>query len=163
MTDATWDGQTDEMTKTEQEWLRRRQGKPALRVFLIVLGAVTLALGAVGILLPILPTTPFLLVSAWSWLRSSDKLYRWLIRHRVLGTYIRNYLIHKAVTRKARRLAIGFLWFGLGVSFWLVDSIHVRIVLIVVGVAVSIHLLTLRTIPTGRTGDKSDVKVTKGA
>jgi hypothetical protein len=134
------------MIQAEEAWLRKRRGSPALRVFLIVLGALTLALGTVGILIPVLPTTPFLLVSAWSWLRSSDKLYRWLVRHKVLGTYIRNYLIHKAVTRKARRLALVFLWMGLGISFWLVPSLHVRIVLVVVGVAVSAHLLTLRTI-----------------
>ena len=134
--------------EAEAEWLRKRQTQPAKRVFLLILGGVTLCLGAVGILIPVLPTTPFLLVSAWSWLRSSTRLYAWLVGHRVLGSYIRNYLIHKAVTRKARRLALVFLWAGLGTSFWLVDSLHVRLVLVVVGLAVSAHLLTLRVIAT---------------
>jgi len=130
----------------EEKWLRDHQTKPAKRLFLLVLGSVTLLLGLVGIVIPVLPTTPFLLVSAWSWLRSSKRLYQWLMRNRVLGAYIRNYLIHKAVTHRARRLALLFLWAGLGGAFWLVDSLHIRIVLMVVGVAVSIHLLTLRTI-----------------
>lgn len=136
----------DILAEAEAEWLRKHQAQPTKRIFLLILGGITLCLGAVGILIPVLPTTPFLLVSAWSWLRSSTRLYNWLVGHRVLGSYIRNYLIHKAVTRKARRLALLFLWFGLGASFWLVDSLHVRIVLVVVGLAVSIHLLTLRTI-----------------
>ncbi len=120
-------------------------------------------LGIIGILLPVMPTTPFLLLSSFCYLRSSKKLYNWLIYHRILGAYLYNYLTYKAVTRRIKVTALIFLWWGLIASMLLINHLHVRLFLGFIGIAVSIHLLMLRTIkksdmvkPDRLAGDKHE-------
>ena len=114
--------------------------------FLLFIGTLSLMLGIIGILLPVMPTTPFLLLSSFCYLRSSKKLYNWLIYHRILGGYLYNYLTYKAVTRRIKVTALIFLWWGLIASMLLINHLHVRLFLGFIGIAVSIHLLMLRTI-----------------
>lgn len=113
---------------------------------LIVIGVVALCLGAVGVVLPLLPTTPFLLLAAGCFMRSSDRLYRWLVHNRWLGDYIRNYREHHAMTRRAKVVALVMLWGAIGysavaatASWWL------RVLLGVVASSVTAHLLCLKT------------------
>jgi uncharacterized membrane protein YbaN (DUF454 family) len=83
--------------------LRRPTNTPApLRWLLSSVGGICVGLGVLGIFVPLLPTTPFLLVAAACFVRSSDRLYQRLITHRTLGPYIRNYREHRAITRRAR-------------------------------------------------------------
>ena len=112
----------------------------------VILGSLFLLIGLIGIFIPILPTTPFLLLTAFFYLRSSRRLYCWLIRHRLFGSYINDYMQYRAVRRKAKIAALIFLWLTLFVSMILVPILHVRLFLIVVGIAVSIHLFTLKTL-----------------
>ena len=112
----------------------------------IILGSLMLALGAVGIILPVLPTTPFLLVAGFFYLRSSKRLYEWLLRHRILGPYIVSYLKYKAIPRKTKISALVLLWSSLIVSMVVLASLKAGLFLAAVGVAVSVHLLSLRTI-----------------
>jgi uncharacterized membrane protein YbaN (DUF454 family) len=116
------------------------------KTLLLVLGSISLALGVIGVLLPVLPTTPFMLLAAFCYLRSSRRLYDWLINHRVFGTYIYNYMTYRAVTRKTKFMALFFLWLTLIISIVIVDNLHLGIFLAAVGVGVSIHLLHLKTI-----------------
>jgi len=120
--------------------------KSAKKYLFIFLGSISLVLGIVGVLVPVLPTTPFLLLSSFFYLRSSNRLYQWLIHHRIFGSYIYNYLTYKAVKQSSKIGAIVFLWFSLLISIFIVTSLHLRIFLVVVGICVSIHLLTLRTL-----------------
>lgn len=113
---------------------------------LIGCGFLALALGILGILLPILPTTPFLLLSCYCFLRSSSRLYLWLTQHKVFGDYIYQYMTYKAVKKKAKIGALVFLWLSLSISFFIVNQLLVKLLLIAVGVAVSIHVLTLKTL-----------------
>ncbi|NQU27807.1 MAG: DUF454 family protein, partial [Candidatus Marinimicrobia bacterium] len=69
---------------------------------LILIGILLVVLATVGIFLPLLPTTPFLLLAAACFFRSSDRLYRWLITHKWFGLYIKNYREHKAITKGAK-------------------------------------------------------------
>ena len=71
------------------------------RPVLVVVGVAAVVVGAVGVVVPLLPTTPFLLLAAACFMRSSDRLYRWLTRNRLLGDYIRNYREHRAMTWRA--------------------------------------------------------------
>ena len=103
-------------------------------------------LGVVGIFIPVLPTTPFLLLAVFFYLRSSKKLYEWLLQHRVFGTYIYNYITYKAVLKSTKVFAEIFLWSGLIISMTLVNSWYIRALLLTVGIAVSIHILTLKTV-----------------
>lgn len=115
-------------------------------VVFIVLGSIFFLLGLIGVFIPVLPTTPFLLLTAFFYLRSSRRLYIWLTSHRLFGSYINDYMQHRAVRRKAKISALVFLWLTLLVSMLVVPLIQIRIVLAVVGIAVTIHLLTLKTL-----------------
>lgn len=116
------------------------------KYLLLFIGTLSLGLGIIGILLPVLPTTPFLLLSSFCYLRSSKRLYNWLIYHRIFGAYLYNYLTYKAVTKRTKVVALIFLWWGLTVSMLLINLLYVRLLLVFIGIAVSIHLLLLKTI-----------------
>lgn len=117
-----------------------------LKWFLIAVGSLSLGLGAAGILLPILPTTPFLLLAAFCFARSSERLHRYLVNHRVFGTYISNYYNHAMTPRhKARTLAV--LWFGIVVSVLLIGSLIPAIILPIIAGLVSVHIIRLRPRP----------------
>ncbi len=118
----------------------------AKKYLLIISGSFSVALGVVGIFIPVLPTTPFFLLAVFCYLRSSKKLYRWLIYHKVLGAYIYNYITNRAVLKSTKVGAIIFLWAGLIVSILIIDSWYVRVLLFLVGIGVSIHLILLRTV-----------------
>ena len=119
-----------------------------LRRWLYVgLGLGSLVLGLVGVAVPLLPTTPFLLLSAACFMRGSDRLYRWLLGSRWLGGYIRNYREHRAMTPWAKTCALVLLWGALGYSAAAAtESRWVRAMLATVAVGVTIHLLRLRTV-----------------
>ncbi len=119
---------------------------------LIVLGSLFLVLGVVGIFLPLLPTTPFLLLTVYCYLRSSKKLYNWLMSNKILGAYIYNYMTYKAVLRSTKIGTMIILWAGLAVSMVMINSWWIRGLLIAVGIGVSIHVLMLKTI------DKSEIE-----
>lgn len=115
------------------------------KCLLIIAGSVSLLLAIFGIFIPLLPTTPFLLLASFCYLRSSQRLYNWLINHRIFGTYIYNYLTYRAIDKKTRMGALIFLWASLSFSIFIVPNLHLRIFLITVGVGVSVHILTLKT------------------
>ncbi len=116
------------------------------RYTLIVLGSVFLALGAIGVFLPLLPTTPFLLLAAACYLRSSPELYQRLLASRVLGSYLRAYHSGTGVPRRAKILTIALLWLTIGYSIiFVVDSLAVRVVLALIAIGVTAHVLSLRS------------------
>lgn len=113
-------------------------------------GVIAVALGIVGVFLPLLPTTPFLLLAAACFIRSSDKLYGWLINHRALGPYIRNYREQRATTRLAKVVTLVLLWSSISFSaFVVIESWPVRVILLLIAVAVTIHMLALKTVGAG--------------
>ncbi|HZK31372.1 MAG TPA: YbaN family protein [Corynebacterium sp.] len=117
-----------------------------LKPLYLAIGVLSTILGAVGVLLPVLPTTPFLLLAAFCFARSSRRLHEYLINHRILGTYIYNYY-HHAMTppHKARTLAV--LWFGILVSCLIIGRTFAWILLPVIASLVSWHLLRLKPRP----------------
>lgn len=112
-----------------------------------VLGSLMLSLGVVGIFLPLLPTTPFLLVAAWCYCKSSDRLYGWLMGHPLLGGYIRNYRDKRAITLTGKIVSLALLWGTLIYCIgWVTDLLWLRLLLGAVLVGVTIHLLSFRTL-----------------
>jgi uncharacterized membrane protein YbaN (DUF454 family) len=114
---------------------------------LTAVGMLAMALGIIGIFVPLLPTTPFLLLAAACFVRSSDRSYRWLINHPWFGSYIHNYREHRAIPLRTKFTAIGVLWGTIGLTalriappWWL------SALLVSVAGAVTIHLLSLRTL-----------------
>ena len=116
------------------------------RILLITAGYTSLSVGVVGIFLPLLPTTPFLLLAAACFLRSSDSLYHWLIHHRLFGNYIRCYRQFRAISLRAKIMSVLLLWVCIGYSaIIVVSALWLRLLLILIAAGVTAHILSLRT------------------
>lgn len=113
------------------------------RYLLVALGTLALGIGMVGLVVPVLPTTPLLLTSAYCYLRSSNSLYRWLIGHRVFGRYLQDYLERRTIPRRVKAVALGTLWPSLLVSMFFIPLFSMRILAALIGAAVSAYILRL--------------------
>ncbi|MCK4431669.1 MAG: YbaN family protein [Candidatus Aminicenantes bacterium] len=114
---------------------------------MIIAGTFFVGLGIIGIFLPLLPTTPFLLLAAACYARSSKRFYNWLLTNRWLGNYIRNYRERKGVPFKIKILSISFLWIAIGYSaIFVVHILLGRIILILIAIGVTIHILSIQTL-----------------
>jgi len=127
-------------------------GSRARRAAFFVLGTVMLVLGVIGILVPVLPTTCFLLGAAACYGRSSTRFYNWMYTNRLFGDYLRNYRDHRAMPARVKYGSITLLWVTIGISIALVDILWVRILLLGIAVAVSIHVASLKILSPGSTG-----------
>lgn len=118
-----------------------------IRYLLIVLGSLSLALGIIGIFLPLLPTTPFLLLAATLYVRSSEPLYQWLIHQKYLGTYIRNFREHRAIPLRAKIISVSLVW---GTLTYCAASINVplwgRLLFLILAVGITWHILSYHTL-----------------
>jgi uncharacterized membrane protein YbaN (DUF454 family) len=118
-----------------------------IRGVLVLAGTCFLALGILGIFLPLLPTTPFLLLAAACYARGSKRFYDWLLNNRWFGTYIRNYREGKGIPLKVKALTLALLWGTIIYSaFFVVDELYWRIILLVIAVGVTIHILKTQTL-----------------
>ena len=100
------------------------------RKLLILLGSLSLALGLLGIALPLLPTTPFLLLSATCYFHGSDRLYRWLMAHPTLGPYIRSFREDKTIPLRAKVVSVTMVWVTLLYCiFFVVTPLWLRIII----------------------------------
>ena len=135
---------------TSQKGKKRNQ---LARALWIAAGLICVGLGAIGIVLPIVPTTPFLLAAAACFCKSSSRLYDWLLNNRWFGDYIRNYKEGKGIPMKTKITAITILWVTILVSVIFFLSrilppflvLPMQLIMIAVAVVVSIHLLRLPT------------------
>ncbi|OLU34326.1 hypothetical protein BVH03_02625 [Pseudomonas sp. PA15(2017)] len=123
---------------------------PLLRYCLLTIGWLSVALGVLGIFLPLLPTTPFLLLAAACFMRSSKRFYLWLVEHPRLGPWIRDYLAGEGIPRKAKIYAISLMWLSIGLSCWLVPLIWARLFMLTSAVLVSLYILKQKTLPDRR-------------
>jgi uncharacterized protein len=126
-----------------------------LKAVLVVLGTISLSLGVVGLFVPILPTTPFLLLSAACYARGSRRMYDWLLSRPRVGRFIRDYREGRGVPLGAKMLSIGVLWATIGYAvLFVIDATWLRVLLLVIAVGVTSHLLLL---PTGSQDSRSTV------
>jgi uncharacterized membrane protein YbaN (DUF454 family) len=117
------------------------------RILCIISGTFFTGLGILGIFLPVLPTTPFLLLAAMCYAKGSRRLYYWILNNRWFGNYIRNYREKKGIPRKVKFLTITFLWITILLSAIFAIQIPIfRLLLIVIAIAVSVHILSIRSI-----------------
>ena len=124
-----------------------RLGKPIL----IVTGSLCVALGVLGMVLPLLPTTVFLLAAAWCFSKSSTRFHTWLLENRILGRYIRAYQEGTGMTPRDKAIALVTLWLGIGTTaIFFVDVLWVRLLLLAIAVGVTVHLVRL---PTARAAE----------
>jgi hypothetical protein len=117
-----------------------------LRILLIVSAFISLFVAILGIFLPIVPTTPLVLLAAYFFSRSSTRFHSWIANNKVFGKYIINYQEGRGISRRSKITAITSMWAVLIVSgIWATDILFVRIILAVVGIGVTIHLLRMPT------------------
>ena len=116
-----------------------------VRYLLLALGWLCVALGVIGIFLPVLPTTPFLLLAAACFVRSSKRFYLWLVNHRQLGPWIVDYLEGQGIPLKGKVYAIGLMWLSIGLSCYLVPLFWARAFMLTSAVVVSLYILKQKT------------------
>jgi uncharacterized membrane protein YbaN (DUF454 family) len=120
----------------------------AVKIALVILGVVSLGLGILGIFLPLLPTTPLLLLAAWCFVRSSPRLYDWLLNHPRLGEYIRNFREHNAIPLRVKIVSVTLVWLTLGYCILaVVDKWWwAQVALLLLSVAITWHILSYATL-----------------
>ncbi|WP_282875384.1 YbaN family protein [Pseudomonas peli] len=123
----------------------QEQRNPVIRYVLLAIGWLSVALGVIGIFLPVLPTTPFLLLAAACFMRSSKRLYLWLVNHRQLGPWIVDYLEGQGIPLKGKVYAIGLMWLSIGLSCYLVPLFWARAFMLTSAVVVSLYILKQKT------------------
>jgi len=117
----------------------------AKRRLLIGAGTLSTGLGIIGVFVPILPTTPFLLLAAACYMRSSERFYQWLINNRIFGAYVRNYIEGRGMPIRIKIFTILLLWLTIGLSITFgVQNIVIRIVLICIAIGVTVHIVLIR-------------------
>jgi len=117
------------------------------RALFIALGSVLVAIGILGVILPLLPHTIFFLLAAACYARGSERAYTWLMTNRLFGRYLRNYRERRGATLATKIVTIAMLWGGLALSAWLATPpVWVYAILAAVGVGVPIYLVRLRTL-----------------
>lgn len=126
------------------------------RTALLVAGSLSVALGVVGILVPLMPTTPFLLFSAYCFARSSDRFHAWLTNHPWFGEYLRAYREKRGMAKRDKVVTILILWLSIGATSALVTSSWaIRGILLAVAAGVTIHILRMRSAQRPATVDAS--------
>lgn len=127
-----------------------------LRWTLIAIGSLSLALGVIGIVLPLLPTTPFLLLTALCYFHSSERFYRWLVEHDTLGKYVVYYLEGKGIPMKAKIYSLIAMWFTISLSIiYFMPHWGGKVFLGVVAVCVTVYIVTR---PTLEIADTQSIK-----
>ena len=134
--------------KKSEIFLNKRKTTSKLsRLVLILAGSFFVALGILGIFLPLLPSTPFLLLAAACYFRSSERFYYRLMNNKWLGNYIKSYRERKKIALKVKVLSLSFLWLTIGYSvFFVVNIFLLRVILILIAIGVTIHVLSIRTL-----------------
>ncbi len=118
----------------------------ALRWLLWLAGTVSLGLGIVGVVLPGLPTTPFVLLAAACYAKASPRLHAWLRAHRLFGPMVRDWEAHRSLTRRTKRIAQGTMLVMVGISAWGLRGQPVLLAVVLVAALVGVWVVA--RIPT---------------
>ncbi|MDD2223952.1 MAG: YbaN family protein [Pseudomonas sp.] len=116
-----------------------------LRYLLFACGCLSVVLGVIGIFLPLLPTTPFLLLAAACFARSSKRFYLWLVLHPKLGPWVRDYLEGEGLPLKGKIWALALMWTSISFSMWIVPLFWMRIVLLLIALSVTLYIVKQKT------------------
>jgi len=118
-----------------------------MKFLFTTIGIISLMLGILGIFLPVLPTTPFLLLSAALFARGSARLHHWLLNHKVLGEYIRSFVEEKAIPLKVKIYSISLLWIVMLATIFTAvnDRLWLQILLVAISIGVTIHISAFKT------------------
>ena len=118
-----------------------------MKILLTILGLISLGLGILGAFLPVLPTTPLLLLAAFLFLRSNRRLYDWLLNHPKMGPYITNFIKHKAIPLRVKIVAVSTLWLTLlYCAVFVAEHWAFRAFFILLAICITWHILSYKTL-----------------
>lgn len=118
-----------------------------MKILLTILGLISLGLGILGAFLPVLPTTPLLLLAAFLFLRSNRRLYDWLMNHPKMGPYITNFIKHKAIPLRVKVIAVSTLWLTLlYCAVFVAEHWALRVFFILLAICITWHILSYKTL-----------------
>jgi len=138
----TVDGESDSGLRDQVHESRSR----LVKALLIVVGSISVGLGVLGIVLPVLPTTPFLLLAAICYSRSSERFYVWLLTNRLFGRYVRDWRENRGLTYATKLSVIIVLVVTMGVSIiFFIPILAVKILLAFIGCCITLYILSLPT------------------
>ena len=120
-----------------------------LHYLLITFGTIFLGLGIIGVFVPVLPTTPFLLLSAACYVRSSNRLYTWLINHKLFGKFVKDFRESKAISLRNKIISLFAMTLMIVLSIFLfAEAFYLKIILLILGVVGFIVILFIPTLKT---------------
>jgi hypothetical protein len=127
-----------------------------MKILLTACGTLCVGLGTLGLFLPLLPTTPFLLLAAFCYARSSKRCHRWLMNNRWFGETLRRYREDRGLSRRHKAAALALLWPAIGyAAATVVAPVWGKVLLGAVALGVTVHLLTIRTHNPERTSRRA--------
>ena len=119
----------------------RKHASPTVRMALVLVGSGFVALGVAGIFLPVLPTTPFLLLAAACYARASRRFYNWLLNNRWFGPTILEWQRHRSIRYRTKLIAIGMMAVSLTTSIvFFVKDARLQIALALLGIALAVYM-----------------------
>lgn len=108
-------------------------------------GTLFLVIGSIGIFVPILPTTPFLILTTACYMKGSKKMYYLIINNRIFGNFIKNYYERNGISVQAKIFSISFLWLTISFSiFFILNDIWIKSILFIIAITVTIHVLSIK-------------------
>ena len=114
--------------------IAKEASNPIIKALWVIAGSVFVVLGAFGVILPGLPTTPFLILAAACYIRSSQRLYDWLIANKTFGPYLKDYREGKGIPRRAKKIALVMMTIFVGYAvLFALDDLIVRIIVLILG------------------------------
>ncbi|HEX8119145.1 MAG TPA: YbaN family protein [Pyrinomonadaceae bacterium] len=119
------------------------------KALLVAAGSVSLALAVLGVFLPLLPTTPFLLLASACYVRSSERLHGWLMGNRLLGGYIRNFKERRGVPLRAKIITVVLLWLPLLYSVYRLDLLWLEVLLVLMGLTWTVLIFRMKSFREG--------------
>lgn len=132
-----------------------------MKFLLNVIGSIAVILAILGVFLPLLPTTPFLLLASACYVRGSERMHRWLLRNRFFGEYLRNIEQKRGMPLRGKIITLIVLWASMSYSIYIVKALFVKAVLVAIGAGVTIMILRMKTLErtdTARFTDGGEVK-----
>tara|TARA_B100001179_G_scaffold814_1_gene581 strand:- start:522 stop:917 length:396 start_codon:yes stop_codon:yes gene_type:complete len=123
----------------------------SIRLLWVLLGSISVGMGVIGIFVPGWPTTIFLIIASYFYIRSSDKLYNWLLNNKILGIYLKNYYSGQGMPVKAKIFSISMMWgFGLlSIFLWIPSNfIIIKIIVFILLIIGSIFILRVKSLGT---------------
>lgn len=117
------------------------------KAILMTIGSISLVLGFIGVFLPVIPTTPFVLVPLACFMNTSEKMHHFVMTNKHLGPYARAYANGEGIPKRAKLKAVFLIWITIGFSvIFVLDKLPLRIMLLVIATIVSTYIVTRPTV-----------------